>query len=101
MLTNFRTYHLAVTFYRNCALMKLPHHLKDQLLRASSSLALNFAEGRGKSSLKEQRRFFDIAFASLRESQSILELGNAKEEVLEVSDHLAASLYKLMKTIVV
>ncbi len=101
MLTNFRTYHLAVTFYRNCALLKLPHHLKDQLSRASSSVALNLAEGRGKSSLKEQRKFFEIAFASLRESQSILDIGNVSGEVVEVSDHLAASLYKLMKTIVV
>ena len=101
MLTNFRTYTLAVTFYRRCAKLQLPYHLKDQLLRASSSVALNLAEGRGKSSLKEQRRFFDIAFASLKESQSILELGNARGEVVEVADHLGASLYKLIKTIVV
>ena len=101
MLTNFRTYHLAVTFYRSCARPKLPYHLKDQLLRASSSVVLNLAEARGKSSLKEQRRFFDIASASLRESQSILELGIVQGEVLDMGDHLAASLYKLIKAIVV
>ena len=44
MLKNFRTLDLAVAFYRQVTGLKLPHHLKDQLLRASSSIALNLAE---------------------------------------------------------
>ncbi|MEI8347736.1 MAG: four helix bundle protein, partial [Pseudomonadota bacterium] len=79
MNANFRTYNLSVLLYRECAKIKLPHHLKDQLLRASSSIALNLAEGRGKRTPKDQRRFFDIAFGSVREVQSVLDLANAKD----------------------
>jgi len=45
MLKNFRTYQLAVQLYRQSAVLKLPAHLRDQLLRAASSAALNTAEG--------------------------------------------------------
>ncbi len=37
----FRSYDLAVELYRRCKPLLLPAHLKDQLLRASSSVVLN------------------------------------------------------------
>ena len=45
MLKNFRTFHQAVNFYRQVAGLRMPTHLKDQLLRAASSVPLNLAEG--------------------------------------------------------
>jgi four helix bundle protein len=41
----FRTYDLAVNFYGLCERMKLKGPLRDQLIRASSSIALNLREG--------------------------------------------------------
>jgi len=97
MLSNFKTYQLSVELYRNCRSLKLPVHLKDQLLRSSSSVALNLAEGCGKRTLKDQRKFFDIAFGSLRETMSILELANAPVSIMTLADITAAHLYKLLK----
>jgi len=96
MNASFRTYQLSVLLYRQCACLKLPHHLQDQLLRASSSIALNLAEGNAKSSIKDQRRFFEIAFGSLREVQSILDLANGRDDIKTLADKTAAHLYKLI-----
>ena len=98
MRTNFRTYNLAVIFYKQCTKIKLPQHLNQQLLRAAASIALNLAEGRGKRTRKDQLRFFDIAMGSLRECQVILTLANlTNSEAGSVLDTLAAHLYKLIK----
>jgi len=51
MRKDFRTYQIAVEFYRLCTAIKLPRHLKDQLQRSASSVALNLAEGSGRGSL--------------------------------------------------
>ena len=75
--------------------MKIPAALKDQLIRAASSVTLNLAEGSAKPSRKERLRYYGIAFASCREVQAIIRL----EDLTPLSpkaDHLAASLYKLV-----
>ena len=70
-----------------------------QLLRASSSVALNLAEGSGKPDPKEQRRFYGIAFGSLRECQGIISIENLRDPTLiSQSDRLGAMLYKLTRT---
>src|SRR5262245_31427339 len=74
-MKNFRAYDLAVSFYRFAARLELPRHLKEQLLRAASSIVLNLAEGNGRRTRADRKRFFVIAFASLRECQAILDLG--------------------------
>ena len=94
-----RSYQLAVEFYREAKAISLPHYLKDQLRRAALSVALNLSEGTGKSSQADRRRFFEIAFGSIRELQAIAELESdiftaAQKDLL---DHLAASTYKLIK----
>jgi four helix bundle protein len=95
---NFRTYKLAVNFYKESQALKLPRHLKDQLDRASSSIALNLAEGRGRSTTKDQKHFFHIAFGSTRECQAILTLLGYTDSAAWITlDCLAASLYRLIK----
>ena len=97
-MKNFRTYRIAVEFYRLAATLKYPRHLRDQLSRASSSIVLNLAEGAGRSSPADQCRFFSIAMGSLRECQAILDLASSRFTVAEeTADKLAAHLYKLIK----
>ena len=49
-------------------------HARDQLLRASQSIALNVAEGCGKVSSAERGRFLQIAGGSARECGAILDI---------------------------
>jgi four helix bundle protein len=52
-------------------------HAKDQILRASQSIPLNIAEGNGKNTPADRRRFFEIARGSALECaaiQDVLEL---------------------------
>src|SRR5438270_4197858 len=52
--------------------------VKDQLDRASTSIALNIAEGNGKYNLKDRCRFFDIAHGSALECAAGLDTLVAK-----------------------
>jgi four helix bundle protein len=52
--------------------------VKDQLDRASTSIALNIAEGNGKYTLKDRCRFFDIAHGSALECAAGLDVLLAK-----------------------
>ena len=98
MVRNFRTYNLAVEFYRLTRTLQLPRHLKEQLDRAASSIALNLAEGAGRRTKPDQCRFYTIAFGSLRETQAILDLAaNENYQAVKSADTLAAHLYRLIK----
>ena len=76
---------------------------KDQLLRASQSVPLNIAEGNGKATVGERRRFFEIARGSALECaavQDVLEVCGAlsKEENADAKkllDRIIAMLTKL------
>lgn len=52
--------------------------VKDQLDRASTSIALNIAEGNGKYSVKDRCRFFDTAHGSALECAAGLDVLVAK-----------------------
>jgi four helix bundle protein len=93
-LQNFRTYELSISFYRECKVIKLPYAMKDQLMRAASSITLNLSEGSAKSSRKERLRYYAIAFGSIREIQAIIRLEDL-HSLDARADYLAASLYKL------
>ena len=98
MLKNFKTFELSTKFYSECEKLRLPVHLKNQLSRASSSVSLNLAEGCGKSTNKDQLRFYHIAMGSLRECQAILILANLKQNnSYKIADALGGSLYRLIQ----
>ena len=97
-MKNFRTFELAVEFYRESRCLPVKGHLKNQLSRAASSIVLNLAEGRGKQTTKEQKRFFYISLGSLRECQAILILeGLENKEQWITLDRLGAHLYRLIE----
>ncbi len=56
-------------------------NMRDQLDRASASIALNIAEGNGKYSPKDRGRFFDIAHGSALESAAGLDILVAKAKL--------------------
>ena len=99
MRKNFRTYIIAVEFYKQAQKLRLPRHLKDQLDRASSSIVLNLTEGSARHTKADQKKFFCIAFGSLRESQAVLDLTlDANHSLLKTADCLAAHVFKLIKS---
>ncbi len=55
--------------------------VKDQLDRASTSIALNIAEGNGKFAPKDRCRFFDIAHGSALECAAGLDILAAKTKL--------------------
>ena len=97
-MCHLRVYHLAVEFYQEAKTVKLPYFLKDQLRRAALSIALNLSEATGKSSMRDRKRFYEVAFGSIRECHSILHiesraLNKSRKDLL---DHLAAATHKLI-----
>ena len=96
MLDDFQAFGIATEFYQACKAVKLPAFLKDQLTRASSSVALNLAEGSGKTSPPDQRRLYAIALGSIRECEAILKLEQVSDShVIALSKRLGAIVFKL------
>jgi four helix bundle protein len=95
-MKNFRTYQLAKNFYLKHKNLKMRGPCKNQFDRALLSVVLNLAEGSGKPTQKDRRKFYSISMGSLREVQALLDL-NAYYEELKFSDPLAASLYRLIQ----
>ncbi len=87
---------MALALYRKCEQIPAKPHFKDQLQRAALSVVLNLAEGSAKPTAKERRRFYSIALASLRETQSLLTILDRKEE-LTLADPIGGCLYRLSR----
>ncbi len=97
-MQNFRTLDLAIELYQACSKLRMPAHLKNQLLRSSSSIALNLSEGRGKPTTKDQLRFFHIAQGSMQETKTALILANHQTHpTFKLAEKTAAHLYKLIQ----
>ena len=94
MLANFRTYQLAKIFHKQCQALRLKAPYKDQFDRALLSIVLNLAEGVGKPTRNDRRRFYSIALGSLREVQAILDL-LSYADYYKAADVLGASIYRL------
>ncbi|MCP4700838.1 MAG: four helix bundle protein [Gammaproteobacteria bacterium] len=60
---------------------------KDQLERASTSVALNIAEGNGKFSMKDRCRFWQIARGSAMECAACLDVFMAKQLITEAEQN--------------
>jgi four helix bundle protein len=84
MPVEFRTLEIAIEFARVCNVIKVPRHLRDQLDRSSSSVALNLAEGSAKNSRADRNRSYRIALGSFRESETILRISDAAKGDLEL-----------------
>lgn len=98
-MKTFRTLDLAIEFSKTATSLKYKGHLKDQLQRAASSIALNLSEENAKGSAREKRNFFHTAYGSLRECQTIFKLMDLKDEKLhKQADELGACLYKLVNS---
>jgi four helix bundle protein len=94
MLKTFRTYQLAVNFYKEAKHLTLLGAQKNQYERALLSIPLNLAEGSAKPTRKDRRKFYYIALGSLREVQTILSLAD-KPDLASQADMLGAHLYRL------
>ena len=57
--------------YRFCESLKGHRNAKDQLLRASQAIPLNIAEGNGKATDGDRRRYFEIARGSALECGAV------------------------------
>ena len=93
-MQKFKTYQLAVNFYRNSHKLHLKEPLKNQFQRASLSIILNLAEGSAKPTAKDRKKFYRISLGSLREVQAILSIVDHISLIKE-ADKLGACLYKL------
>ena len=84
-------YHLALDFlvFANGVIETLPRgrgHLADQFTRASMSVVLNIAEGAGKTSKPDKRRYYLTARGSATESAALLDVC-ARLKVLDDAGH--------------
>lgn len=86
-------YHLALDFlvFANSVIEGLPRgrsHLADQFTRASMSVVLNIAEGAGKVSKADKRRYYLTARGSATESAALLD-ACLRRKLLDVAQHEA------------
>lgn len=96
-MRNFKTFELALTFYRNCQNLEIKNrNIRDQFERASLSIVLNISEGYGRATEKDRRKFYHISLGSFREVQTLL-LITGNMMLVQDSDSLGAHLYKLCK----
>jgi four helix bundle protein len=100
-------YRLAIEYvgwaYRFCESLTGHRNAKDQIIRASQAIPLNIAEGNGKATEGDRRRYFEIARGSALECaavQDVLEVCGAMPIVenstgKEMLDRIVAMLTKL------
>ncbi|MAZ47279.1 MAG: hypothetical protein CME65_01870 [Halobacteriovoraceae bacterium] len=94
MSKKFRTYELAKEFYLDCKKIKLNGAMKNQFERASLSIVLNLSEGSAKPTRKDRARFYFIAYGSLKETRTLLDLSGS-HELDSKADKLGAYIWRL------
>ena len=108
---NLEVYKKAKAFHVVCrnliAKNKLDNYVKDQLGRASFSIALNVAEGSAKFSKPDRRNYFTTARGSIFECVAVLDilkdqqlLSNSEFEILlKDADELSRILYAMIRNL--
>ena len=95
-MKTFRTLDLSVEFYELSEKLELKGNLRDQLLRAASSISLNLAEGNAKRTKAEKKRYYQMAYSSQQECKTILRLAKLSDEpIADTADKLGAWIYNL------
>ena len=62
-------------------------------------MVLNLAEGTGRPTRPDKRKFYNIALGSLRECQAVLDLADGPSSVAQqLADVVGASLWKLIQS---
>lgn len=98
-MKTFRTLELAIEFYELARLAEIKGNLRDQLLRAASSIALNLSEGNAKRTVPEKKRYYQIAYASIQECKTILKLARISDvNIQNEANKLGAWIYNLLKS---
>ncbi len=104
-------YKKAKSFHVDCKNLilnkKLDKYVKDQLGRASFSVALNIAEGSGKFSKADRKNYFTTARASVFECVAVLDIfcdqsTISKDEfdpLTSSADELSRILYAMIKNL--
>ncbi len=79
------------TFCVNCQILRYRKHLKDQLLRSSCSVALNYAEAQSAESDKDFQHKTSIVLKEVRETQVALKIvsGLQKQNVNGLAELLS------------
>lgn len=98
-MKTFRTLEVAIEFYELSEKSEVKGHLRDQLLRAASSISLNLSEGNAKRTVPEKKRYYQMAYASIQECKTILRLIKTSDHNLsDTADKLAAWIFNLLKS---
>lgn len=98
--TNFRTLHFADLLFCQVEKLELKYFLKDQLLRAASSVVLNLSEGNARSTKKDRKRLYNYAYSSAKEVQSILKLAKITDpELIKLCHTVCACSYRLWRAL--
>jgi len=97
----FKVYKLAKELHHECVILtnSFPRnflYLGDQLKRASLSVILNIAEGSGKESDRDFRRYIQIALGSINEVAACLEVAFDEKLIdLETKEVLLSNSFDL------
>lgn len=98
-MKTFRTLELSVEFYGMSEKSDMKGHLRDQLLRAASSISLNLSEGNAKRTVPEKKRYYQMAYSSIQECKTILRLAKiTDQEMQDTADKLGAWIFNLLKS---
>lgn len=104
-------YNKAKIFHGECKRLilksKIDNYVKDQLARASFSIVLNIAEGSGKYSKADRKKYFVISRASIFECAAVLDVLHDEEVLkneefkyfLKMADELSRILYAMIKNL--
>ncbi|MDP3558117.1 MAG: four helix bundle protein [Bacteroidota bacterium] len=108
---NLEVYKKSKVFHLDCKSIiltkKLDSYVKDQLGRASFSIALNIAEGSGKFSKPDRKNYFVTSRGSVFECVAILDIlceqaiisKEEFESLMTKADELSRILYAMIKNL--